>query len=331
MFNFLGTMRQSQWRSFRDWTLNERRGVSGRLQVINAEINRIGRITVFYKRNNEVIQTQSGAEQEVETVTEERVRFVVSEGSSLEKLVQAFIAQGGNPMAISLWLQPDEIQFTTDEDPNEDPDSDPNEIVTAVGFSSVPFDQPYGGVISTASTSSYGVGGQYPGGISVKLTDLTKMAGRYIADGDAGAKIAIKADWARRWVRQELAELTLLEEKIIKLMDLREQLMHEREQLIQQAVGGSVPDYELPPDPDRYARNLHLTDIVTQMDSVFYEMDENGEPDFTRINLGKRADGTSLSEPSNDINGESAQVIPSGIAFYDTLWDDPPGTDPFAA
>lgn len=330
-FNFLGTVRQAQWRSFRDWTLNERRAVSGRLRVINAELNRIGVITVFYKKQSQTVQTSSGAEREIETVTEERVRFAVSSGSSLEKLVQAYIAQGGNPMAISLWLQPDRVQFTTDEDPQADPDDDPNETVTQQGFESVPFDQPYGGVISVTTAESYGVGGQYPGGISVKLTDLTRNAGRYVEEADAGAKIAIKMDWARRWVRQELSELNQLEERIVKLMDLREQLMHERDVLIQQAIGGSVPDFGNPPDPTRFARTLHLTEIVTQMDSVFYETDENGEPDFSRINLGTRADGTSLSDPQNNINGENAQVNPDGIANYDTLLADPPGTDPNAA
>jgi len=329
-FNFLGTMRACQWKAFRDWTLNERRAVRGRLQVINAELNRIGRITVFYRSRTDVVQTETGAEREVTTVTEERTRFVVSPGSSLEKLVQAYIAQGGNPMSISLWLQPDEVQFTTDEDPQDDDDDNPNEVVTQAGFESTPFDQPYGGVISVTSADSYDVGGRYPGGLSVKLTDLTRNAGRYVEEATAGAKVAIKMDWARRWVRQELAELTQLEEKIVKLMDLREQLMEERDSLIQQAVGGSVPDYPVPPDANRFARNLHLTDIVNQMDRTFYETDENGEPDFTRINLGRRADGTSLSEASNDINAESGQVDPSGIAFYDTLLEDPDGTDPFA-
>ncbi len=84
-FNFLGTLRASQWRAFRDWTLNERRAVAARVRVINAELRRIGRITVFYKRRTEVVQTSEGAERELENVTEEREAFVVSTGSSLEK------------------------------------------------------------------------------------------------------------------------------------------------------------------------------------------------------------------------------------------------------
>jgi hypothetical protein len=315
-FNFLGTMRQCQWKAFRDWTLNERKAVAPRLRVLDAELRRLGRITVFYKRQVTVVQTRDGAEREIENVTEERDAFIVAPGSTLEKLVQAYIAQGGNPMSISLWLQPDDIQFTTDEDPTQDPDDDPNEAFTRQGAQSTPYDQPGGGVAATQSTDSYGPGGQYPGGLSNLIRDPTKMAGRYFDQGSAGSKIAIRLDFGRRWVAQNLGELTRLENRIMKIMDLREQLMNERDTLIQQAVGGSVADFPEPPDSNRYARNLSLPTIVEQMDRTFYELDENGEPDFTTVNLGtNRGDG---------------QVDPSGIALYDTLFADPPGTDPFA-
>lgn len=315
-FNFLGTMRQCQWKAFRDWTLNERRTVSARLRVIDAELRRLGRITVFYRRRTEVIQTQEGAEREIENVTEERDAFLVSPGSTLEKFVQAYVAQGGNPMSISLWLQPDDVQFTTDEDPKNDPKNDPNEFFTDQGVPSTPYDQPGGGIAAPQSTDSYGPGGQYPGGLSNLIRDPTKLAGRYFNQGTAGSKIAIRLDFGRRWVAQNLAELSKLEGRILKMMDLREQLMNERDTLIQQAVGGSVLDFPEPPNADRFARNLHLTRVVTEMDRTFYELDENGEPDFMTVNLGR--------------NLEQGEVEPSGIAFYDTLFANPPGTDPFA-
>lgn len=310
-FNFLGTMRASQWQAFRNWTLNERRAVAARVRVINAELRRIGRITVFYKRRTEVVQTSEGAERELENVTEEREAFMVSTGSSLEKLVQAYIAVGGNPMSISLYLQPDEIQFTTDDDPSVDPDTDPNEIFTDVGAASTPYDQPYGGVIAPRSTDSYGPGGQYPGALPTFIRDVYTQVGRYFSQGDANAKIAIRSDHAKRWTAQALSELTHLETRIMKLMDLREQLMLERDTVIQQAVGGSVEDFPDPPDGDRYARNLHLTQIVTEMDRTFYVLGSDGEPDFTQINLG-------------------TEENPTGISNYDTLLPDPRGVDPYA-
>jgi hypothetical protein len=310
-FNYLGTMREAQWKAFRDWVLNERRAVAARLRVINAELRRIGRITVFYRRRTEVVQTQEGAERELETVTEEREAFLVSAGSSLEKLVQAYIAMGGNPMSISLWLQPDEIQFTTDNDPQEDTSDNPNEKFTDVGVSSTPYDQPYGGVVAPRSTDSYGPGGQYPGALPTFIRDVYTQVGRYFSQGDANAKIAIRLDHARRWTHQSLSELSNMESRIVKMMDLREQLMQERDRIIEQAVGGSVDDYPDPPDENRFARNLHVTQIVTEMDSVFYEIGPDGEPDFTSVNLGTR---------------ES----PAGISNYDTLLSNAPGTDPFA-
>ena len=94
----------------------------------------------------------------------------------------------------------------------------------------------------------------------------------------------------------------------MKLMDLREQLQHERDVCIQQAVGGSVSDFPFPPDPERFARNLHLTRITSEMDSVFYETDENGEPDFSAPALG-------------------TQENPGPLASYDTVLGDPRGTD----
>jgi hypothetical protein len=310
-FNFLGTMRQAQWRAFRDFTLNERRSVDARLRVLNAEIRRIGRITVFYRRSTQIVQTPDGAERELESVTEEREAFSVTPGSSLEKLVQAYIAQGGNPLSISLWLQPDEILFTTDTDPTESEDDDPNEIFTDQGVESTPYNQPHGGVIAPRSTDSYGPGGRYVGSLPTLLTDVTTQAGKYFDQADAGGGVAIRLDHSRRWVRQELGELEHLEQRIIRMMDLREQLIQERDDLIQQAVGGSVEDFPFPPDPARYARNLHLTRIVTEMDRVFYETNSDGEPDFSTINRG---------------TAES----PTGISLFDTLFDDPPGVDIFS-
>jgi hypothetical protein len=301
-------MRQCQWKAFRDWTLNERRSVDARIKVINAELKRIGRITVFYRTRRDTVQTADGTEREIEIVTEERRSIVVSEGSSLEKLVQCYIACGGNPMSISLWLTPDELQFTTDEDPPLDPKDDPNEEFTDAGSETNPDDQPMGAVAAMMS-GEYTDGGFYKGGRSTMIRDTTNQIGRRIQQGDAGAKIAIRMDHGRRWVAQEIGSLSRMEARIMKLMDLREQLMQERDCCIQQAVGGSTTDYPIPPDRNRFARNLHLTRIVTDLDNVFYETDENGEPDFNTLALG-------------------TQENPGPLARYDTLLTDPRGTDP---
>jgi len=315
-FNFLGTMREAQWRCFRRWVLTERRGVAGRLKVIDAELDRIGHITVRYRTVKETVQTSTGSVKAVKKVTEERESFSVSRGSSLEKLVQAYIAMGGNPMSISLWLQPDTTQFTTRGDPSED--GDPNKPFTKDGPEEGIIPALYHNIVAPDSTDGYGSGGQYKGGLSTLIRNIVRIVGRYFEEDEAGAKIAIRMDHARRWVKQELSELAYLENRIIKLMDLREQLLHERNTLIPQAVGGSVPDFQEAPDVNRFPRNLHLTRIVTEMDRTFYKIGPDGEIDFSELNL--RADDG--SDPRN--------IVPTGISFYDTLTPNPPGTDNWA-
>jgi hypothetical protein len=313
-FNYLGTMREAQWKCFRNWVLTERQSVASRLKVIDAELKKIGHITVVYREVKEVVQTPTGAVDDIQNVTEERKAFFVATGSTLEKLIQAYIAAGGNPMGISLWLQPDTTQFATN--PDEDPN--PNEVFTRLGPPSIERTAPYDNVIAPESTDSYGAGGQYPGGLPTFIRSIYRIVGRYFPEVESGAKVAIRMDHARRWVRQEISELCYMENRIMKMMDLREQLSNERDILIQQSVGGSVPDFPLPPDPDRFARNLHLTRIVTEMDRVFYKTTPEGEVDFDELNL-REDDGT---DPNN--------VVPTGLSFYDTLTPNPVGTDDFA-
>lgn len=309
-FNYLGTMRETQYRFFRNFALNERRAVSARIRYINSELNKIGRVTVIYERSTEEVTTSSGAVQDVTTVSERRSGIVISAGSSLEKLTQAYIAAGGNPHNVSMFLIPDELQFTSDLDPDEDPDVNPNLVNTDKGIPGTPFDQPGGGVVGVESTDAYGPGGLYRGGRPNFARDPYTKIGRYIDLSDANAKIAIKMDYARRWIGQELKELSLLESRIMKLADLREQLIQERDVLIQQAVGGSVPDFPSPNDSERFSLRLNLSEIVTEFDGVFYETDTEGVPDFDTINFGT---------PEN----------PDGISLYDTLFDNDPGLDPF--
>ena len=309
-FNYLGTMRENQYRFFRNFTLTERRAVSARIRYINSELNKMGRITVVYEQKVVQIQTPTGAVDDITTVSERRSGIIVSAGSTLEKLLQAYIAAGGNPNNVSMFLTPDELQFTSTLDPDEDPDVNPNQINTDRGIPGTPFDQPYGGVVGVESSDAYGPGGLYRGGRPNFLRDPYTKIGRYIDLSDANAKVAIKMDYARRWISQELKELSLMEARIIKMADLREQLLHERDVLIQQAVGGSIPDFPNPPDPERFAQRLNLTEIVTEFDRVFYQTSDDGTPEFDTINLG-------------------TEQNPDGIALYDTLFGNDSDEDPF--
>ncbi len=303
MFNFSTALRETQWRMFRRWVLTERRAVPPRLLAIRADLSRLGRVTAIYKKVSRIVPDTQGAVLEIQTVTEERVGFLVTAGSSLERLFQAFVVQGGNPCEVSLFLEPDEVLLEQTEDVS------PNEKVTDAGVPSTPADQPYYGVVSTQSTDSYGPGGRYRGGLPTFLRDVYNQAGRYFDTSDAGSRIWNKIDQARRWTNQSLQELARLENMILRLVDLREQLLREEDEILVQAVGGTVG--ELPaPNPNRFQTVSHLARVVHEMDGVFYEKDPvTGAPLFSKVQKG---------------TGEN----PAGISLYDGLLDNHPGSDP---
>ena len=310
-FSYLGTFRQTQWKFFRSFVLKERATVSPRVSVINAELKRIGSLTVKYRVVNAVVQNADGSITETPKVTEQREGLLVSSGSSLEKMLQAYIALGGNPTDISLFLNPDDVFFAKGLDPEDNPDEDPNVEANELGMPGTRSIYPYGGIVSEQSTSGYGVGGRSPMGLSVSSRDPFTRVGRSIDLGSANQTIAIKMDFARRWTAQAIQEKrNLMEQRVLKLLDLREQLLQERNDILIQSIGGSVDVFPEIPDPGQYHREMHLTRIVSQIDSVFY-VKTDGVPDLNSVNLGTGDD-------------------PDGLALYDTLFPDDPDDDIFS-
>lgn len=260
-FQWLGTFRQGSWQAYRRFILEERRDVGERMAVIEAELTRIGEITVYYG---------STVDDEGETViTEERENVSVPSDSSLGKLLQAYMALGGNPFDISLFLDPDSTVIVDDTDPEQ------------AGQET----QPHGGVVYPKS-GSYVPGERYDGGfLQIKKYVPARVGGRKSL-GDTN--VASKIDMGRRWVRQEIqTKRNDLEARIIKLMDLREQLLEEQEALTLAVAGVSpeIPDL----DENRYDKQLSVAHIVEAIDSVFYEMDETNTPDFTTENADQLA------------------------------------------
>lgn len=306
-FSFSGSFRQTQWKFFRDWLLKERRAVPARLDVIDAELRRIGLITIFYKKTKTTVEGSGGTVEVVEKVTEVPVGLAVTQGSSLEKLLQVYVIMGGNPCEISLFLRPDEAKFAGSTDPDENPDDDPNTIANDVKVQGVVTEQPHFGVVAPENISSYGPGGNNTGGYPTFDKFPYRRIGRVIERSEASAKISAKIEYARKWAEKEIsARRHALESKILKLMDLREQLQQERNILLVQCIGGTIPDLPEAPDPSRFHRGLHLSRIVEEMDGIFYTKDDSGAPDFTSVNLG-------------------TAERPTGLSLYDTLWFDGQG------
>lgn len=263
-FRWLGTFRQGQWLAYRKFVLEERRDVAKRLLTIEAELTRIGEVTVLFGSS---VDSDGNV-----AVSEERQGFAVTPNSSLCKLMQAYVAQGGNPYDVSLFLTPDNTVVL-------DPSVDPAEG-TSQGA------QPYSGVIYPRS-GAYVPGQTYEGGfLVIKKYGPARVGGRrHLED----SQVATRVDAARRWLRQELkVKRDHIEAQIIKLCDLREQLLEEID-AITMAVAEVVP--EVPDlDQDRFDKDLSVAQIVAAIDSIFYTVSEEGVPDFGAENsteLGK--------------------------------------------
>lgn len=269
-FGWLGMFRQGAWQEFRSFILQQRRDALKRISVIDAELRRIGYIRVLYRREDPADITSA--------VTEERVGLQIQENSSLGNLIQAYIAQGGNPFDISMFLSPDmamptgdvteTVVHTTDEEGN---------AVTETVATQIVFEQyPYGGM-TWPEGSDPGRGGIYTGGwiplwrypprkLGTNQTFSTNLV-------DAGVPI----DRSREWLTQEIKTLRNdLEARIIKLCDLKEQLFNEKNGLIPQAMGGTLNGVSFVG-----AVTHHVSSIVDDIDSIFYpDLPDGGGPDF---------------------------------------------------
>lgn len=244
-FGWLGTFRAGQWNAYRSFVLRERADATSRLEVIQAEIARIGEVTVYYRMRDD----GSG------TCSEERTGFSVSENTTLEKLIRAYTVAGGNPFDISMFLVPDSVVLADDEDP----------------ASSVEL-QPYGGVIAP-KTGDPAVGATFYEGGNLNVVKYTpaRTNGQDAHDSNMASSIYR----SRKWVAQIIDErIHSLESRIIKLCDLREQLGQERE-LIESTIGGTVDGFPAL-NPELYDLDLTLARIVSTVDSIFYTVDADG-------------------------------------------------------
>jgi len=241
---------------FRSFVLNERRDIGRRMAVIEAELVRIGKVTVYYVSTTDA----SGATK----VTEQRKGVGVTHGSSLEKLLRAYVALGGNPLDISLFLEPDTTLLL---DPTDTSGQTPT--------------QPSDGIIYPKS-SDYSLGSVNEGGrLSVNKDESNRIGGFKELPEERPAQVV---DLARAWVSQAITERRHdIEARIIKLMDLREQLGKELDQLTMAIAGtsGDIPTL----NQDFFAPEMGVARLVASIDSAFYNISADGvTPDFNSIN-----------------------------------------------
>ena len=294
-FGFLGTFRVAQWRDFRKFVLNERRDIDAVVEVIDAELKRIGDIIVTYEKRVVSSPQPDGSTKDSMTVTEKRLGLFVTKDTALDKLLKAYVAFGGNPLDISMFLKPESALFQNEEGAGSNPDE---ESRTMTGLARV---YPHDGIVAPGTPATFNPqGGVYEGGFLTWGKYPWRRFGGQMSDQDLNPHLAARVDHARRWCQQAIYEKrNHIEAKIIKLMDLREQLELERDEVIVQAVGGTSLARTGIPDPDDFHPDFHLANIVGDIDRVIWQEAENGGVDPSRLN-DSRFDYVTILEDEPD-------------------------------
>lgn len=279
-FSFMSKYRTGYYLGVRSFLLRERRSVPKRIDALNAEIIRIGKVYVVYDR----IISDDGSVR----ATEERVAFSVTPNSSLEKLLRAYIAQGGNPLDISMFLTPD---LNRQLDPN-DPTNTLVEEQQPHGGTAAPLSREYhasndGPLDDTTSVEAQKVQeeneatsfGEFPGGyLNLIKYPPRRLGGRKDPDEDS-SMFAQEFDSIRKWANQEIRyKLHDLEERIIKLCDLREQLQTELDFTLMQAWGGLLRGLEFTWDATTYTTERRLPESLVEIDKRLFYLDDYEQP-----------------------------------------------------
>jgi hypothetical protein len=273
-FSWSSRFRESQWRSLRKFVLEERRDASARYQVIEAERQRIGSVDILW------------ATDETGAPTELRLGFSLEEGTSLCKLVQAYVALGGNPFDISMFIGP--------------------ESSTASG-EGTQRNVPHGGVLTMQEMKyAYDQGAGDRDGNFLKFR-ASRYGGAIQAINEAPLWDLVEK-FRKPYTKEIWHKRTRIEEQIIKLCDLREQLDQEVEDLIWSTYGDMAAD--VPWQDERYSRGSTAASIVYALDSIFRIPDE--------VDVGK------VSYDPEAEAGRPGAINTEALGGYPTMMNDLP-------
>ena len=211
--------RKGSWIEFRRFALLQRQNVASRITYINKELENIGNVSITYELDSDG------------QATEKRTKISVNTNSSLGKLVMAYVAQGGNPLDISMFLKPDSYTVELE---NE-------EVEIGEGIQRK-YTSPSGGVVfpeSQKESSFKGINTR--GWLPLWKYPPRKLGGDNVNIFPKADEVGGQIHEARKWITQEINQLrNSIEHRIIKLCDLREQLFIERDDIIYNALAGSV-------------------------------------------------------------------------------------------
>ena len=226
------------FRATAEWLLRERRDVVNRIDTLQAELIRIGKVTMDYVPLKEGDGIQR---------SEQRRSFTVTKGSSLARLVQAYIALGGDPFDISGFLYPDSTEWVETDNgwvPRQKYPGGGFIAPESAGYTA-PFAKPMSEDGSVPPEAS-GFGSSRAGMIKSHRYTPGRMYGRLDRGGwDYGTVNRLMHD-VRKWANKEIkTRLQDMEWRIIKLSDLAEQLTQERDIVLMDAFAGQLNNMPL--------------------------------------------------------------------------------------
>ena len=186
------------------------------------------------------------------------------------KLVQAYVANGGNPFDISPFWYPDSTEVIS-----TDAEGNPQTVQK----------YPHGGVVAPRSVSANdpvpsaedtGYGSYRGGWLRTDRYYPARQGGRTSQGSFDSDMIVRTMHQIRSWDNQVIKERLLeIEARIIKLCDLREQLSRERDEVLVQAFGGvleGVGEF----DEDRFSNDLRVQNLVQDMYEMLFRTQEDG-------------------------------------------------------
>jgi hypothetical protein len=254
-WGFGAEFRATQWITARKFMLKERAVIGDRAKVINAELDRIGHVSMGW-----VVGDDGNATEQRKMLT------ITNPESSIAKLLQAYTVSGGNPFDISMFLIPSKGLG-----PNAD--------------GVVRRKQPGAGVVSLQS-GAFAMGPfqadkAQQGDATVKLYQWARKGGPSSPE-DPGDQIAIGR--ARRWIEKEIRfKRTDLERRIIKLCDLREQLQTELYDMAQ-AAGECFSVSKIPFSSLVFSVEATAASVAARFDGIFWTMVTDETTDIQRPN-----------------------------------------------
>jgi hypothetical protein len=268
-FDKLGVWPVGYFRAYSSWLLRTRKEVSARIAMINTEIERIGFVTVYYA---DAEQTVDGQRKK----TEVRTGISVTPNSNLCRLLQAYIANGGNPLDISPFSYPDSVQVL-----ETDAEGNPTSVIERYPHAGVmaPMSANPTDPIQGPGESGYSA---YPGGfIRGDRYFPARQGGRMSPGSFPRDSVVQTMQQIRGWANQEIKErLQDIEWRIVKQCDLREQLVKERDEVLVQAFGGVLAGVGSL-DEERFDPTLRVQNLVQDMYALLYPMDGDTVQSFS--------------------------------------------------